>query len=68
LPIAYPKGGVDYAKSKWKGWIGLFAYFVTVVTEASMIKEAQAKVKEKRLSPPLNSPYPTPLSLYKFRE
>jgi N-glycosylase/DNA lyase len=66
LPLAYPKGGVEYAKGKWKGWIGLFAYFVTVVTEASMIKEAQIKVKERRLSPSLNPPYPTPLSLYKF--
>jgi 3-methyladenine DNA glycosylase/8-oxoguanine DNA glycosylase len=65
LAAAYPEG-VEDAKRKWSEWWGLFCFFTTVVTEASVAGKVLEKMKRGKLLPSLKPLGPTPLSLYNF--
>jgi 3-methyladenine DNA glycosylase/8-oxoguanine DNA glycosylase len=66
LPAAYNREGVfDWIIQKYKGWVGLFAYFVTIVTDALPIKKALERVKNQKLLPNLEASYVTPMTLFR---
>lgn len=60
------KRGILEAREKWGKWWGLFCFFTTVATEALAAKKVLEKLKEKKIFPSFEAPYPTPLNFYKF--
>jgi 3-methyladenine DNA glycosylase/8-oxoguanine DNA glycosylase len=68
LPCAYNKNqdeAIEFVKKKWHKFIGLFAFFVTIVTDALPIKEALQRVKQRKLYPEFNTSLLTPMTLFK---
>jgi 3-methyladenine DNA glycosylase/8-oxoguanine DNA glycosylase len=66
LPVAYDREeALDWVAQKYKGWIGLFAYFVTIVTDALPIRKALERVRDRRLTPNLEAPFATPMTLFR---
>lgn len=58
----------EETKRKWKDYIGLFAFYTTVATDALPISKTLENLKGGKIIPNLDSPKPTPLTLWRFKE
>ncbi len=64
-PLRSIKEAEGFIKERWRRWGGLFAYFTTIVTDAEPGEAALERVRRGFLEPLMDSPKPTPMTLWR---